>query len=139
MRHPRDFFAPLAMGAPTPVREIPVRPSRVIHFFDPSNAKMSAKVPEMVGSVDILLGNLEDGVKADNKVAARAGLVQIGKSTDFGEVTQLWTRLNSLDSPWFLDDITTLVPAIGQVIAEVDIEGRRVVVHEVPGITAPEE
>ncbi len=33
----------------------------------------------------------------------------------------------------------TLVPAIGQVIAEVDIEGRRVVVHEVPGITAPEE
>ncbi|HEX2705433.1 MAG TPA: CoA ester lyase [Candidatus Lustribacter sp.] len=113
MRNPRDFFAPLAMGAPAPVREIPVRPSRVIHFFDPSNAKMAAKVPDLVGSVDILLGNLEDGVKADNKLAAREGLVQIGTSTDFGEVTQLWTRLNSLDSPWFLDDVTTLVPAIG--------------------------
>ncbi len=33
----------------------------------------------------------------------------------------------------------TLVPAIKQVIAEVDIAGGRVVVHEVPGITAPEE
>ena len=27
--------------------------------------------------------------------------------------TQLWTRINSLDSPWVLDDLTTLVPAIG--------------------------
>ncbi len=32
-----------------------------------------------------------------------------------------------------------LVPAIRQVIAEVDVGARRVLVHEVPGITAPEE
>jgi 16S rRNA processing protein RimM len=32
-----------------------------------------------------------------------------------------------------------LVPAIHQVIAEVDVAGKRVLVHEVPGITAPEE
>jgi 16S rRNA processing protein RimM len=32
-----------------------------------------------------------------------------------------------------------LVPAIRQVIAEVDIAAKRVLVHEVPGITAPEE
>ena len=32
-----------------------------------------------------------------------------------------------------------LVPAIRQVIAEVDIAARRVTVHEVPGITSPEE
>jgi ribosomal 30S subunit maturation factor RimM len=37
------------------------------------------------------------------------------------------------------DGHETLVPAIAQVIAEVDIQGRRVVVHEVPGITADEE
>jgi malyl-CoA/(S)-citramalyl-CoA lyase len=73
---------------------------------------MTAKVPSMVGTVDVLLGNLEDGVKADRKVAAREGLVRLGESVDFGP-TQLWTRLNSLDSPWFLDDVTTLVPAIG--------------------------
>ncbi len=112
MRSPKDFFAPLAVGAPTPLREVPAAPSRVIHFVDPGNEKMTAKVPSMVGTVDVLLGNLEDGVKADRKVASREGLVRLGQSVDFGP-TQLWTRLNSLDSPWFLDDVTTLVPAIG--------------------------
>ncbi|WP_028643964.1 HpcH/HpaI aldolase/citrate lyase family protein [Nocardioides sp. URHA0020] len=109
---PKDFFRPLAVGAPTPLTEIPARPSRAIHFFDPSNLKMAAKIPDMVGTVDVLLGNLEDAVKADNKVAAREGLVKIATETSFGP-TQLWTRINSLDSPWALDDLTTLVPAIG--------------------------
>jgi malyl-CoA/(S)-citramalyl-CoA lyase len=45
----------------------------MIHFFDPSNEKMAAKIPDMVGKVDVLLGNLEDAVKADNKEAAREG------------------------------------------------------------------
>ena len=108
----KDFFRPLAVGAPTPPSEIPARPSRAIHFFDPSNEKMAAKIPQMVGTVDVLLGNLEDAVKADNKEAAREGLVKIAQDTDFGP-TQLWTRINSLDSPWVLDDLTRLVPAIG--------------------------
>lgn len=112
MRSPKDFFKPLAVGAPAPVREIPFRPSRMIHFFPPSNAKMVAKVPEIAPLVDVLLGNLEDGVPATDKEAARAGLVQVGKSFDLGE-TQLWTRVNSLDSPWALDDLTTLVGEIG--------------------------
>ncbi len=113
MRSPKDFFAPLAVGAPAPLTQVPSRPSRVIHFFDPSNAKMAAKVPAMVGTVDVLLGNLEDAVKADQKVAAREGLVRIAQDTDFGDSTQLWTRINSLDSPWALDDLTTLVGEIG--------------------------
>ena len=73
---------------------------------------MAAKVPDMVGTVDVLLGNLEDAVKAENKEKSRQGLVDIGKATDFGP-TQFWTRINSLDSPWVLDDLTTLVPEIG--------------------------
>jgi malyl-CoA/(S)-citramalyl-CoA lyase len=114
---PKDFFAPLAVGAPAPLREVPARPSRAIHFFDPSNPKMVDKIPQMVGTVDVLLGNLEDAIKADNKVAAREGLVRIAQETaglggPSGR-TQLWTRINSLDSPWVLDDLTTLVPAIG--------------------------
>ncbi|MGN6586916.1 MAG: CoA ester lyase, partial [Solirubrobacterales bacterium] len=40
MRHPRDFFLPQAIGAPEPLREIPVKPSRMIHFLDFSNEKM---------------------------------------------------------------------------------------------------
>jgi malyl-CoA/(S)-citramalyl-CoA lyase len=85
----------------------------MIHFFDPSNEKMAAKIPSMVGSVDVLLGNLEDAVKADKKEAARQGLVDIAGATDFGDSTQLWTRVNSLDSPWVLDDLITLVTEIG--------------------------
>ncbi len=112
MRSAKDFFAPLAVGAPDPVRQIPARPSRAIHFFDPGNPKMAAKVPDMVGKVDVLLGNLEDAVKAENKEVSRDGLVEIGQKTEFAP-TQFWTRINSLDSPWALDDLTTLVPAIG--------------------------
>src|SRR5437762_9209529 len=112
MRSPKDFFRPLALGAPAPVREIPPRPSRMIHFFDPGNEKMVAKLPGLVPQADVLLGNLEDGVQADRKEAARAGLVSVAKSVDFGD-TQLWTRVNSLDSPWVLDDLITLVTEIG--------------------------
>ena len=112
MRHPRDFFKPQAIGAPEPLREIPVTPSRMIHFFDPSNEKMAAKVPDMAQQADILLGNLEDAVPVDNKEAAREGLVKIGQTADLGS-TQLWTRINSLESPWVLDDLTTLVTEIG--------------------------
>jgi malyl-CoA/(S)-citramalyl-CoA lyase len=112
MRSPKDFFTPLAIGAPEPLRHIPVLPSRMIHFFDPSNEKMAAKVPAIAKKVDVLLGNLEDAVRADRKEAARDGLVAIAKTNDFGK-TQLWTRINSLDSPWALDDLVTLVTEIG--------------------------
>jgi len=112
MRSPRDFFKPLAIGAPEPVREIPIKPSRMIHFFDPSNPKMAAKLPELARTTDILLGNLEDAVATDKKIDAREGLVKIGREADLGD-TPLWTRVNSLDSPWALDDIVRLVGEIG--------------------------
>ncbi len=112
MRSPKDFFQPLAIGAPEPVREVPLRPSRMIHFFDPSNPKMVAKVPDMAPKVDVLLGNLEDAIPVERKEAARAGMVEVGRSMDLG-ATQLWVRVNALDSPWILDDLTTLVEEIG--------------------------
>ncbi len=112
MRSPKHFFQPLAVGAPEPVREIPFRPSRMIHFFDPSNAKMAAKVPALTEKCDVLLGNLEDAVASDKKEAAREGFIAVARDTDFGQC-QLWTRVNSLDSPWFLDDMTQIVGAVG--------------------------
>jgi malyl-CoA/(S)-citramalyl-CoA lyase len=112
MRSPRDFFKPLAIGAPDPVAEIPFRPSRMIHFLDFSNEKMVAKVPDIAPTVDILLGNLEDAVPVDRKEAARAGLIKVGREIDKGE-TQLWTRVNALESPWVLDDLTQVVGEIG--------------------------
>jgi malyl-CoA/(S)-citramalyl-CoA lyase len=115
MRSPKDFFRPLAVGAPEPLREVPFRPSRVIHFFPPSNPKMVGKVPEVAPKVDVLLGNLEDGVPASDKEAARAGLIEVGKAWDHPG-TQLWTRVNSLDSPWALDDLAAAVLEIGDVL-----------------------
>ncbi|MEB2311634.1 MAG: CoA ester lyase [Sorangiineae bacterium] len=112
MKSYRDFYHPLAVGAPAPLREIPARPSRMIHFFDPSNPRMAAKVPSLAAQVDILLGNLEDAIPSDKKLEAREGMTKIGAETDFGE-TQLWVRVNALHSPWFLDDMTALVGAIG--------------------------
>ena len=94
------------------MREIPFRPSRVIHFFPPQIDKVVAKLPDVIPTVDILLGNLEDAIPMADKEAARAGLVAVARSLDMGD-TQLWTRVNSLDSPWALDDLTTLVTEIG--------------------------
>ena len=128
MRSPKDFFAPLALGAPDPVREVPARPSRMIHFFPPHLEKVVAKVPDIAPKVDILLGNLEDAIPADQKEAARDGLVRVGKDWD-QPTTQLWTRVNSLDSPWVLDDLTTLVGEIGD----------RLDVIMVPKVEGPED
>ena len=125
MRNPRSFLKPLALGAPDPVTDIPVKPSRMIHFFDPSNPKMAAKLPELATKADILLGNLEDAIAADKKIDARQGLVKVGREVKLGD-TPLWTRVNSLDSPWALDDITTLVGEIGdrlEVIMVPKVEG----------------
>lgn len=117
MRSAKDFFRPLAVGAPPPPREIPFRPSRMIHFFPASNEKMVAKLPALAPTVDVLLANLEDGVPASDKLAARDGLVKVGATVEFGE-TQFWTRVNSLDSPWGLDD---LVAAVTEVPERLDV------------------
>jgi malyl-CoA/(S)-citramalyl-CoA lyase len=112
MRSAKDFFRPLAVGAPAPLHEIAPIPSRMIHFFDPSNPKMVAKVPDLATKVDVLLGNLEDAIQAGNKEAARRGLVEVANTADLG-TTSLWTRVNDLGSPWVLDDLTTLVLEAG--------------------------
>ena len=112
MRNPRDFAKPLAVGAPDPVLEVPFTPSRMIHFFDPSNEKIVGKLPGIAAKADIVLGNLEDAIAVENKEAAREGLVRVGKEIDLGNAA-LWTRVNSLESPWVLDDLTRLVTEIG--------------------------
>src|SRR5918992_299405 len=125
MRSPRSFFAPLAIGAPEPLREIPVRPSRMIHFLDFSNEKMVAKAADVATKTDILLGNLEDAIPVDRKEAAREGLIRVGKTIELGD-TALWARVNALESPWVLDDLTQIVEAIGdriEVVMVPKVEG----------------
>src|ERR687892_846296 len=125
MRNPRAFLEPLAIGAPPPLREIPVKPSRMIHFLDFSNEKMVAKAADIATKTDILLGNLEDAVPVDRKQAAREGLIRVGREIELGD-TALWTRVNALESPWVLDDLTRIVSEIGdriEVIMVPKVEG----------------
>src|SRR6266516_3832543 len=125
MRNPRDFLHPLAIGAPEPLREIPVKPSRMIHFLDFSNEKMVAKAAAIAKKTDILLGNLEDAIPVDRKEAARQGLIEAARESDFGQ-TALWARVNSLESPWVLDDLTNIVTEVGgalEVVMVPKVEG----------------
>jgi malyl-CoA/(S)-citramalyl-CoA lyase len=112
MRPPIDFYKPLAIGAPAPLRELPVRPERMIHFFPPHIEKIRAKIPKIAGQVDVLLGNLEDAIAVEDKEAARAGFIEVATTAEVGE-TALWVRVNALDSPWFLDDMTEVMAAAG--------------------------
>lgn len=111
-RTPARFYAPLAIGAPEPLRQLPVRLERMIHFVPPHNAKIRARLPETIGTVDVLLGNLEDAIAAEDKEAARRGFIEMAQQHDFG-TTGLWVRINALNSPWALDDIIEIVSAVG--------------------------
>src|SRR5256886_11679846 len=113
MKLPRNFFKPLAIGAPAPLRELPIKLERMIHFVPPHIEKMRAKVPELIAEVDVVLGNLEDAIPADAKQAARAGFIAMAKANEFG-ATGLWTRINSLNSPWMRDDGIETVGAVGE-------------------------
>jgi malyl-CoA/(S)-citramalyl-CoA lyase len=112
MKLPRDFYKALAIGAPAPLHELPVRLERMIHFVPPQVEKLRAKVPELVGQVDVVLGNLEDAIPADAKEAARRGFIAMANAVELG-ATGLWTRVNALNSPWALDDVTEIVAAVG--------------------------
>ncbi len=112
MKLPRNFFKPLAIGAPAPLAQLPVKLERMIHFVPPHIEKLRAKVPELIAQVDVVLGNLEDAIPADAKEAARAGFITMAKANDFG-TTGLWTRINALNSPWMLDDVVAIVGAVG--------------------------
>lgn len=112
MKLPRNVYKPLAIGAPEPYRELPVRLERMIHFVPPHLEKVRAKVPDLAKSVDVVLGNLEDAIPLDAKEAARRGFIEMVQATDFGS-TGVWTRVNALNSPWILDDLTEIVASVG--------------------------
>jgi malyl-CoA/(S)-citramalyl-CoA lyase len=112
MKLPHAFFRPLAIGAPQPLRELPVKLERMIHFVPPHIEKVRAKVPDLLNEVDVVLGNLEDAIPLDQKEAARKGFIAMAKASDFGE-TGLWTRINALNSPWVLDDFIQIVGEVG--------------------------
>ncbi|MEO8813451.1 MAG: CoA ester lyase [Caulobacteraceae bacterium] len=114
VRSPRAFFQPLAQGAPAPLRELPVRLERAIHFIPPHLDKVRARVAETAREADVICGNLEDAIPAEAKDAARAGFVAMAGEVDFAALgCGLWVRINGPAAPWHLDDVTQIVAACG--------------------------
>jgi len=109
---PHNFYKPLAIGAPAPFRELPVRPERVVHFFPPHIEKIRARMTETAAQVDVLCGNLEDAIPLDQKDNARRGFIQGVQQAELGD-TGLWVRVNCLNSPWILDDLSEIVAGCG--------------------------
>ena len=112
MKLPVHFYKPLAIGAPQPLRELPVRPERMIHFFPPHSEKIRAKAPETARQCDVMCGNLEDAIPIEAKDAARAGFIELLAGHDFGD-TAMWVRINALNSPWVLDDLDQIIGRVG--------------------------
>jgi len=73
---------------------------------------MVAKAADIATKTDVLLGNLEDAIPIERKEAALEGLLRVGREIELGS-TALWTRVNALESPWVLNELTRLVDEIG--------------------------
>jgi malyl-CoA/(S)-citramalyl-CoA lyase len=112
MKLPRNFYKPLAAGAPAPLHELPLKLERTIHFVPPHIERLRQKVPDLIEQVDVVLGNLEDAIPIDAKEAARHGFIAMARACDFRGVG-LWTRINALHSPWAFDDVVDIVGAVG--------------------------
>jgi malyl-CoA/(S)-citramalyl-CoA lyase len=116
MKPPRKFFEPLAIGASAPFRDLPSRVERMIHFVPPHVDKVRARACEIAREVDVILGNLEDAVPVEHKIAARRGFIEmaleIATAPDLAGAG-LWTRINALNSPWALDDMIEIVAEAG--------------------------
>ena len=116
MRNPRSYFAPLAVGAPDPVREIPVTPVADDPFLRPVERE-DARQRAGYGAHRRRPARQPRG--RDRRPTARRPRApdwsRSGETADLGG-TPLWTRVNSLESPWVLDDLVTLVTEIGDVL-----------------------
>ena len=98
--------------AARPIATCRSRLERMIHFVPPHVDKLRAKVGELARQVDVVLGNLEDAIPIEAKAAAREGFIAMASAT-ISATTGLWARVNALNSPWFLDDMTRIVGEIG--------------------------
>ena len=114
MRNPRDFFKPLGRRRARPAAaRSRSPPSRMIHFFDPSQredgrqaARHRARRPTSCSATSRTRSR-----PTARRPRARGSSRSAARPTS--ATTALWTRVNALESPWVLDDLTTLVGEIG--------------------------
>jgi citrate lyase subunit beta/citryl-CoA lyase len=85
-----------------------IRPRRSVLYMPGSNARAIEKARTL--PVDGIILDLEDAVAPDAKVAARAQVAQAVKAGGFGR-REVFVRINALDTPWAIDDLTAIAHA----------------------------
>jgi citrate lyase subunit beta / citryl-CoA lyase len=83
--------------------EIMIRPRRSLLFMPGSNARALEKARTL--PADGIILDLEDSVAPDAKAAARDQIAQAIAAGGFGR-REVLIRINALDSPWWIDDVT---------------------------------
>ncbi len=79
-----------------------IRPRRSLLFMPGSNARALEKARNL--AADGLILDLEDSVAPDAKSQARDQIAQAIAAKGFGK-REIWFRTNSLDTPWWKDDV----------------------------------
>src|SRR6266849_6125400 len=85
-----------------------VRPRRSVLYMPGSNARAIEKARTLAADAVIL--DLEDAVAPDAKETARAQVVDAVKQGGFGR-REVLVRINALDTPWSVDDLTAAAHA----------------------------
>jgi len=85
-----------------------IRPRRSVLYMPGSNARAIEKARTLPADAVIL--DLEDSVAPDAKVAARQQVVDAVKAGGFG-TREVIVRVNGLDTPWHVDDVTAAAHA----------------------------
>src|SRR5215831_8236503 len=80
-----------------------IRPRRSLLFMPGSNARALEKARTL--PVDGLILDLEDAVAPDAKAVARDQIAQAVAAKGFGK-REVMIRINALDTPWWIDDLT---------------------------------
>ena len=80
-----------------------IRPRRSLLFMPGSNARALEKARNL--PADGIILDLEDSVAPDAKALARDQIAQAIAEKAFGK-RELLIRVNALDSPWWIDDVT---------------------------------
>ena len=80
-----------------------IRPRRSLLFMPGSNARALEKARNL--PADGIVLDLEDSVAPDAKAMARDQIAQAIAEKGFGK-REILIRVNALDSPWWIDDVT---------------------------------
>ena len=80
-----------------------IRPRRSLLFMPGSNARALEKARNL--PADGIILDLEDSVAPDAKAMARDQIAQAIAEKGFGK-REVLIRVNALDSPWWIDDVT---------------------------------